>query len=85
MQQNQPLIKPETVQALYSNDINEQLQATQKFRKLLSKEPNPPIDDALAYVPRFVELLVQSNANPTLQVSSYIISSSSSLFYEIII
>lgn len=70
---NGSVISREMIGDLYSMNDEEQLRSIQKFRKLLSKDPNPPIEDVIqaGIVPRFVDFL-RNNANSTLQVSHLI-------------
>lgn len=50
---------PQMIAGVFSDNVDEQVQATTKFRKLLSKERNPPIEKVIecGVVARFVEFL----------------------------
>lgn len=63
------------VAGVFSDIVGDQLVATAKFRKILSKERNPPIEKVIecGVIPRFVEFL--SSDTNTLQVKPYIGSS----------
>lgn len=63
------MISQDIIQALFSPNIEDQLAATQKVRKLLSREPSPPINAVIqtGIVPKFVEFL-RNETNCQLQV-----------------
>lgn len=64
----QVVFTQDIINDLYSEHPTQQLYATQKFRRLLSYEPDPPIDKVIqaGVVPKFVEFL-QRDDNSTLQ------------------
>ncbi|KAJ2326842.1 hypothetical protein GGH92_010163, partial [Coemansia sp. RSA 2673] len=55
---------PGMISSLYSDNLDDQLTSVTRFRKLLSKERNPPIEEVIecGVVPRFVELLRSSHS-----------------------
>ena len=59
---------PQMVAGVMSNDINHQTEYTTAFRRLLSIEKNPPIQQVIdaKVVPRFIQFL-QNDAAPSLQ------------------
>ena len=59
---------PEMVRGVMSENTEQQLEATTQFRKLLSIERSPPIDEVINQnvIPRFVQLLGRDDI-PTLQ------------------
>ncbi|KAL2464190.1 Importin subunit alpha-2 [Forsythia ovata] len=54
---------PSMIAGIWSNDSNLQLEATTQFRKLLSIERSPPIEEVIqsGVVPRFVEFLTRED------------------------
>ncbi|CAH9132597.1 unnamed protein product [Cuscuta epithymum] len=57
---------PALVSGVWSNDGNLQLESTTQFRKLLSIERNPPIEEVIqsGVVPRFVQFLARDDYPP---------------------
>ncbi|KAJ2421492.1 Importin subunit alpha-1 [Coemansia sp. RSA 2524] len=80
---------PPMIASLYSDNLDEQLTAVTKFRKLLSKERCPPIEEVIecGVVPRFVELLRSSHSVIQFEASWALtnIASGSSLQTQVVI
>ncbi|TPX62668.1 hypothetical protein PhCBS80983_g00301 [Powellomyces hirtus] len=54
----------EMINGVLYGDVEQQTSATARFRKLLSKEQNPPIEEVIAagVIPKFVEFLLSPNS-----------------------
>jgi len=63
-----PRISQEMIEGIHSWNPDAQLTYTRRFRKVLSEEPNPPIDEVIAagVIPKLIEFLKQSE-NSVLQ------------------
>ena len=57
-------LEDDMINGVFSDDSERQLDATTKFRKLLSKEKNPPIEKVIEcrVVPRFVQFLREGHS-----------------------
>jgi len=57
-------LEEDMISGVFSDDSERQLDATTKFRKLLSKEKNPPIEKVIEcrVVPRFVQFLREGHS-----------------------
>lgn len=62
------IVDEELLHSLYSDSVEVQLQSTERFRKLLSREPNPPINQVIeaGVIPRLIQFL-HTTDNTTLQ------------------
>ncbi len=69
---------PQMVSSVFSDSVDAQLDCTTKFRKLLSKERNPPIEKVIecGVVDRFVEFL----RSPHSMIQVHILSWSDAAF-----
>jgi len=61
------------IKKIYSDEIEDQLDATTKFRKLLSKERNPPIEEVIncGVIPRLVEFLKSQQSLLQVRIIKY--------------